>query len=256
MHRWLAPMLYRVHYNEPESAPPTDIQPFTFSSPAQGDAYDFSVTLQRTARAAGKRARVVLDDEMPEAETVLQRACEEVRPITRRFAITEAGAAEQAANTRLADLSGSMAGVYRWTVRAEVNVPDEVRQLNRDAYRKQHDIKSKAAAALLDIESTDRVRQKWQEFFATVEGSAGVMQAIQLTADPKKLPQVITDLIERREKGAQELLGTVDKIMESYRTVDMLDLVVRNDTVLRQTLKLLGLPVPPLEDETVLVNGM
>jgi hypothetical protein len=34
----------------------------------------------------------------------------------------------------------------------------------------------------------------------------------------------------------------------------MLDFVVSNESVLRSTLELLGLPVPPLEDDTLLVG--
>lgn len=252
MHKWLAPMLYHVQLNEPEAEPPVDIEPFVLTAPAKGDAYDFSVTLLRTATSAGKSARALLDDEVPEAEAVLQRACQEVRVITRQFDITEAGAAERAANEKLQSISGAMTGVYRWTVRAEVNVPDEVRQLNRDSHRKLHGIRSDAAAALLHISSTDEVRQKWQEFLAAVEGSARVVHAIQLAAAPEQLPQIIADLDKQRQQGAQKLLDTVDKIMQSYEKVDMLDFVVRNESVLRSTLELLGLPVPPLEDDTLL----
>ncbi|MEU4720724.1 hypothetical protein AB0G06_13925 [Nonomuraea dietziae] len=254
MRKWLAPMLYHVHQNEPEAVPPTNIEPFTFDSPAKGDAYDFSVTLHRTVRSAGRRARTVLDDEISEAEAVLQRAFEEVRPITRQFEITEAGAAELAANQRLASISSAITGSYRWTVRVEVNVSEEVRQLNRDAYRKQHDIRSEAAAALLHIESTNRVRLKWQEFLAAVEGSDRAVHAIQLAADRSQLPQIITGLVKQREQDAQELLSTVDRIMQSYQAVDMLDFVVSNETVLRRTLELLGLPIPPLQNDTILIG--
>ncbi|WP_204061085.1 hypothetical protein [Microbispora corallina] len=247
-------MLYRAQQNEPEAVPPIEIPPFTFASPAKDDAYDFSVTLHRTAISAGKRVRVVFNDEIPEADMVVQRACQEIRPITRQFEITKAGDAELAVNQQLASISSALTGVYRWMVRAEVNVPDEVRQLNRDAYRKQHDIKSDAAASLLHIESTDKVRLKWQEFLSAVEGSARVVHAIRLAADQTQLPQIIKELVEEREQGAQELLSTVDRIMQSYQAVDMLHFVVSNETVLRRTLELLGLPVPPLEDEAVLVG--
>jgi hypothetical protein len=249
-------MLYRVQQNEPEAEPLVNIEPFVLASPARGDAYDFSVTLFRTATSVGRRARALFNDDVPEAEAVLQRACQEVRPITRRFEITEAGAAEQAANEKLRSISGLMTGVYRWTVRAEVNVPEEIRQLNRDAHRKQHDIRSDAAAALLQIKSTDEVRQKWQEFLAAVEGSARVVHAIQLAVSPEQLPQIIAELVEQRQRGAQELLGNIDRIMQSYQAVDMLDFVASNETVLRNTLELLGLPVPPLEDDSLLVSGV
>jgi len=249
-------MLYIFHQNEPEAEPPVNIEPYVLASPAKGDAYDFSVTLFRTASSAGKRVRALLNDEVPEAEAVLQRACQEVRPITRRFEITEAGAVEQAANERLGSISGALTGVHRWTIRAEVNVPEEIRLLNRNAHRKQHEIRSGAAAALLEIESKDEIRRKWQEFLAAVEGSARVVHAIQLAVAPEKLPEIIAELDEQRQQGAHDLLGTVDKIMQNYQNVDMLDFVVRNESVLRRTLELLGLPVPPLEDETLLVGGV
>ncbi|MEU0482415.1 hypothetical protein ABZ260_24915 [Streptosporangium sp. NPDC006013] len=254
MRKWLAPMLYQVYQNEPDTVPPTNIEPFTFDSPAKGDTYDFSVTLHRTVRSPGRRARAVFDDEVPEAESVLQRAFEEIRPVTRQFEITEAGAAELAANQRLASVASAMTGSHRWIVRAEVNICEEVRQLNRDTYRKQHAIRSEAAAALLHIESTDKVRLKWQKFLAAVEGSDRAAQTIQLTADRTQLPEIIRGLVERREQNAQELLSTVDRIMQSYLAVDMLDFVMSNETVLRRTLELLGLPIPPLQDESILVG--
>ncbi|MET9239826.1 hypothetical protein [Nonomuraea sp. NPDC003709] len=254
MRKWLAPMLYRVQQNQPEAEPPIDIEPFVLSSPAKGDAYDFSVTLFRTATSGGKRTSALFSDEMPEAEAVLQRACQEVRSTTRRFEITAPGAAEQATNERLQAISGSMTGVYRWAVRAEVNVPEEIRQLNRAAHKRQHDIRADADAALLRIKSTDEVRQEWQDFLTTVVGSAQVEHAIKLAVSPEQLPQIIAELVEQRQQGAQQLLGTVDSIMQRYETVDMLNFVVRNETVLRRTLELLGLPVPPLEDDTLLVG--
>jgi hypothetical protein len=248
MRKWLAPMLYNVYRNEPEAAPPINIEPVTFASPAKGDAYDFAVTLHRNAHSAGKRVPAVFIEDMPEMEAILQRACERVRTTTRRFGITEGGMAEFAVNEELAGMSGSMIGIYRWTVRAEVNVPDEIRQLNRDAYRKQHEIRSDAAAALLRIANKDQVRIRWQEFLAAVEGNARVAQAVQLADDPKLLPRIVADLVEQREQGAQVLLGTIDKIMQNYQSVDMLDFAVANETVLRKTLELLGLPVPPEDD--------
>lgn len=254
MRKWLEPMLYQVHQNEPATVPPTNIEPFTFNSPAKSDIYDFSVTLHRTARSLGRRVRAVFNDEVPEAEAVLQRAFEEIRPVTRQFEITEAGAAELAANQRLASVANAMTGSYRWTVRAEVNICDEVKQLNRDTYRKQHAVQSEVAAKLLHIESTDKIRLKWQEFLTAIEGSNRAVQTIQLAADPEQLSEVIIGLVERREQNAQELLGTVDKIMQSYQAVDMLDFVMSNETVLRRTLELLGLPVPPLQDESMLVG--
>ncbi|MEV4838635.1 hypothetical protein AB0K05_29320 [Nonomuraea sp. NPDC049486] len=254
MRKWLAPRLYHIQQNQPEPEPPVNIEPFILASPAKGDAYNFSVTLFRTATSGGVRARAVFNDEVPEVEAVLQRACQEVRSTTRQFEITAAGAAEQATNDRLQAISGSTTGVYRWAVRAEVDVPEEIRQLNRDAYRKQHDIRADAAAALLRIESTDEVRQKWQDFLTAVVGSAQVEHAIKLAVSPDHLPQIIAELVEQRQQGAQQLLGTVDTIMQRYEREDMLNFVVSNETVLRRTLELLGLPVPPLEDDTLLVG--
>ncbi|MEV4807877.1 hypothetical protein AB0K18_48480 [Nonomuraea sp. NPDC049421] len=254
MRKWLAPMLYRIQQNQPEPDPPVDIEPFILASPAKGDAYDFSVTLFRTATSGGKRARALLNDEEPEADAVLQRACQEVRSTTRRFEITAPGAAEQATNERLQAVAGSMAGVYRWAVRAEVDVPEEIRQLNRDTHKRRHDIRADADAALLQIKSTDEVRREWQDFLTTVVGNAQVEHAIKLAVSPEQLPQVIAELVEQRQQGAQQLLGTVDSIMQRYETVDMLNFMVKNETVLRRTLELLGLPVPPLEDDTLLAG--
>lgn len=255
MRRWFTPALIHFQNNEPEPEPPKDIEPFTFFSPSRGDAHDFSVTLRRTASSARKRVRAVLDDEMSESNAVLQRAYEEVRQVTRRFGITDAGAAELATNERLAEISGSLVGIYRWRVRAEVNVSDEVRKLNQDAYKAQHAIRSGAEAKLLHIKTTDEVRKKWQDFLTVLDGDTLVEQAIKLTHDPTQLPQIVTDLVERREQGARELLTIIDKIMQRYEAVDMLDLEVSSESVLRRTLELLGVPVPPLDDDTVLAGG-
>ncbi|UBU18519.1 hypothetical protein [Nonomuraea gerenzanensis] len=242
MPRWTP--LDRFQQHEPEAGPPVDLGPVTFDSPAKGDAYDFSVTLHRSAGAAGKRVRGVPHDELLDSETVVQRARQEVRPITRRFDITQAGAAEEAANERLSAIS--LIGTYRWRVRAEVNVPDEIRELNRQAYRRQHEIRSETMAALLRIRGTDEVRHRWQDFLTGVVGSPRAAEAIQLVHDPAQLPRVIAGLIEQRESGAQELFSVIDRIVQGYQAVDLLDFEVRSENVLRNTLELLGLPVPPL----------
>ncbi|MGR6919136.1 hypothetical protein ACU635_33225 [[Actinomadura] parvosata] len=242
---WLTPLVYFQHH-EPEAEPPRGMSPATFDSPAKGDAYDFAVTLHLAAGSAGKRTRGAPPDDLLDVEAVVQRAREEVRPITRRFEITQAGAAELAANERLSAIT--LIGTYRWRVRAEVNVPEEVRELNRDAYRKQHEIRSRTAAALLDIRSTDEIRQKWQDFLAMVVSSPRAAQAIRLAHDPAQLPQVVAELVEQREGGVQDLLAVIDRIVRNYQAVDLLDFEIRNESVLRKTLELLGLPVPPLED--------
>jgi hypothetical protein len=96
---------------------------------------------------------------------------------------------------------------------------------------------------------TSRVyyRRRWDQFLNEAAESANAQHAVRLAEDPSNLAQALEDVLEGRKKGATELLTLIHKIIEAQQSADILDLVVKSETVLRETLKMMGIPVPDAE---------
>ncbi|WP_433540447.1 hypothetical protein ACQP10_34790 [Streptosporangium sandarakinum] len=243
---------------EPEE--PVREEPESFLSPARDDAYDFTVTVHRTASFAGRpRSAGSWLDDQSESEHVRGLIREVARQITRRFSIFDPDKAESAVNEhiqrRLDEIAqGDRRFTLRWWARAEVSIPEEVRELKQQVAVEKYKIYSKAETKALQIVKTDELRLAWERFLAAVEKSPKARPAIQLAENPGNVTQVFTDMLAEQQKNAEQLLSVIAKITDSLQQADILDVIVNSETVLRRTLEVMGIPLPAMEQDTFLIS--
>lgn len=235
-----------------------------FSAPARESAYDFKVLVYCSRQAATRRRlgrSLAYQVELGHVYEIVRGV---VRRTAREFSIFEPGAAERAINERLADkLSGAAVRsdrflVSRWAARAEVTLPDEVLALMRKTLGEEYEIKTRATTGALRMTTVDELRLGWDRFLNDVAQSRNARHAVQLAEDPQNIAQVLEQILQGRQDEAENLLTLIDRIVQAHLSADILDLAVNSETVLRQTLKMLGIPLPettassllaPLEDD-------
>jgi hypothetical protein len=253
---WLIKHQTSSHVQDP--APPTAVfEPAGFTVPAQGDAFDFTVTAYFISTSAGWRRVGLWRDSTLEMERLLEAVRVTVRETARRFPVFEAGRAEEAANRgvadRLAEMAAAADGVRAWTVRVELRPPDEVLDAMRESALDRYRIEAKAEADALRLRKTDDLRLRWQRFLEDTAASPTARYAVRLTKEPENAAEILSALQHERREGAEDLLEHVTRLAQALQSADILGLVVSSETVLRKTLGMMGVQIPRMEDDSLLV---
>lgn len=228
-----------------------------FPAPAREPAYQFEVTVycscQPMRRWRGARWPAQ-QDELARAYHLIRGT---VRQVAVQFSIFEPGAAEREMNERLADMLKD-AHLDRtlslsWTARAEVALPRDVLRLMRDAVADEYKIQATARVTELRMVKTNELREGWDRFLNEAAQSPNAQHAVHLAEDSADIAETLAKVLEARRAGAKDLLTIIDNILEAHRSADILDLVVRSETVLHHTLKMMGIPIPDLDPDNLLV---
>ncbi len=177
--------------------------------------------------------------------------------VTREHSIFHPDKAERAVNKRLAEELEKAKRADRairtsWTVRAELSLPDEVVALMRKTAEEEYRIHAKAQTAELLISRTGQLREGWDQFLNDAAMSKNAQHAVRLAENPSDVAKVLEDVLKDRRQGAEDLLSLISKIVDAQRSADILDLVVKSETVLRQTLKMMGIPLPDADEGMLL----
>ena len=248
-------LIKKYQYSDTDPGRSARVEPSAFSVPARGDAYDFAATVYCTRIPAGRRWGALWSGDEEEIERLHEIVREIARATAREYSIFDAGAAEQAVNDRLRMRLDDEArtGAGQWTVRVELTPPEEVRELMREALRKRHEIETNAEADALRREKTDELREGWRRFLDQTAADPIARYAVRLAEAPEGVAEVLKAVHDERRKGAEDLLKVIDRIAEAYQSADIVGLVVNSETVLRETLKLVGIEPPSLDPDAVLV---
>lgn len=223
----------------------------SFLSPARESAYDFIVTCRSSRTYYRRRRWERKPDDPSEFYQIVNLTRRTTWFNTRNYTIFEPAAAEIAINSRLAEALGNAESEQvidpGWAVRAELAIPEAVQDLIRGEIKEKFAIEAKARAAAALIDVTGKLRIGWDRFLDSAAASPNSHHAVRLAEDPSNLAQALEAVIKDRKKGASDFLILIDKIIEAQRSADILDLVVKSETVLRETLKMMGIPVPDPE---------
>jgi hypothetical protein len=228
----------------------------SFSVPAREPAYDFKVTVY-CARRPTRRRRHRWQAEKAELIRAYEIVRETVRLTAGQFSIFDPGMVEQAINERLADrLDGAKNSdrslISRWTTHAEVVVPNEVLALMRRTVEEEYEVRAKAQVSALRMTKTNELRVGWDRFLNDAAESRNAHHAVHLAEHSENIAQILAQVLQDRGKDAADLLTVINKIVEAHRQADILDLVVNSESVLRQTLKLIGIPLPEMDADSLL----
>jgi hypothetical protein len=238
---------------DPAARPLSD-EPATFSSPATDPAYDFTIeAYYRKTEMNRRRTSPWLDERERIRTSVLVR--ETAREISREYSIYEPGAAERAINAELVRRLGEGGRVDRsvWSARVEVRPPDEVREMLRKDLKGRYEIESRARANGLLLDMTDQLNQRWAAFLKGTAKTPAAPYALKLAEKPENFAEVLQEMLNERNKDTDEWLTLVTRIVEAHRDAGILDLVVESDTVLRKTLEMMGIELPPVDRDAPLV---
>jgi hypothetical protein len=228
-----------------------------FRVPARESAYAFKVAVYCTRhpmRWRWNRQWLANGEELARVYEIIRST---VRQTGGEFSIFEPAAAEQKMNARLVSrLDGAERSdrsiVSIWTARAEVALPGEVLALMRKTVDEEYEIWAKAKATTLRMEKTEELRAGWDRFLDDAAKSRNAHHAVELVEDPRNVARVLEAVLNDRRKGAEDLLTLINKIVEAERSADILDLVVKSETVLRETLKMMGIELPEMDAGTLL----
>jgi hypothetical protein len=227
-----------------------------FSTPAQGDAYDFLVSMRWRWTDGHWSTRWLKRPTGPGRAEVWEDITVATRCMLRRYPPNMPAEAEAALNRRLDDMAAEDG---RWRARAEVGLDEAVREQQRESWKRvltqQADqklakLEREAGYELLNDYTT--LVQRWQDLLADVGiGEKGEKPApylgrylVRLAAEPATAANVVDLLSDRREEKDDELLQAVIGAMTGRDQVNLLETDLAYDSALRRLVEWAGLPLP------------
>jgi len=219
----------------------------TFSAPASGEAFDFTVAVRLSRLPSGRRSAWIPDRE--EIDCVYDLVRQEVRATTRNHSIFEPSAAEKAVNEvlerRLATAPHvDSAIISRWRAKAELGLPEEVKTISRAHLINMYEIEAQAEATKLRVKKLRESSEVYEELLSEATKSSFARYAIRLTENPGNTADIFEQMLETRREDAEKLLTLVAKIVDAQHSANVYDLVLASDSALREAFARLGIPLP------------
>ncbi|MEU7000655.1 hypothetical protein [Nonomuraea sp. NPDC046570] len=223
----------------------------TFETPALGEAFVFAVVAHCTSLAGGKRHHggvwVDLMEETAIAHSLVRSV---VREVCRRHSAFTPSSAENAANEELRRrFAGHKALRERWSVRVEVGVSEEIREVQREALVEQQKISAKAEADILRLRKLAEVSEVGEAFLSAAKERWIARYAVRLAQGTDDAAVILSELMDERQAGAERLIRLVNEMAAAHKGAGVYDLVIASEGVLRHALKQLGVDVPALESD-------
>lgn len=230
---------------------PHDASEVTFETPALGEAFAFTVVAHCTPLAGGKRhlrgVWVDFEEERALAHGLVRSV---VREVCRRHSAFTPASAEGAVNEALRRaLSGRDALRDRWSVRVEVGICEDVRELQRKALKEQQQISSQAEADILRLEKLTQVSRIGEDFLSAAKERWIARYAVRLAQRTDDAAVILGELMNERQAGAERLIGLVNEMAVAHKEAGVYELVIASEGAFRHALKQLGMDVPALESD-------
>jgi hypothetical protein len=220
-----------------------------FTTPAEGDAYDFRVTVAGTWMARGQFSAKTFDrfiaDNWAEMAEVIHTT---VREHARRFPPHKPATAEAAINDVLRERIPSVVAGYSQnagadlslSARALVGMSGPVREIQSEAWAQllRRDAGFELARQL------GQLRTLWSEVLRVTLGDWTERYALQLAEQPSQTTEVVTDMLAERRQEAERQLDDLNRTIAKHQSIDMLDFVLQTDSALRAIMTTLGVPLP------------
>lgn len=226
----------------------------TFTTPSKGDAYDFSITAELCFCAVGPRSLESLyariDAWLPTITTELRFAA---RPVAREFPPFRPGAAEpavaaavqQAVDVALAGTAGLDRAVLTCTVQVRVDMPEEVRVLQREAVAEQTKVENSFEQSEQAAQRLGDLRVAWSKFIRDGLPMWETPYAILMAQQPVKTSAALFQMRADRKEEAARLVDAVAAVTAGSEKMDLLEFALATDSALTKTYELLGIAAPP-----------
>jgi hypothetical protein len=220
-----------------------------FTTPAEGDAYDFRVTVTGTWIVRGQFSAKTFDrfitDNWAEMAEIIHTT---VREHARRFPPHKPATAEAAINEVLRERIPSMLGRHSehagadlsLSVRALVGMSDPVREIQGEVWAQL--LRRDAGFEL--AKQLGQLRTLWSEVLRVTLGDWTERYALQLAEQPSQTTEIVTDMLTERRQEAERQLDDLNRTISKHQSIDMLDFVLQTDSALRAIMTTLGVPLP------------
>jgi hypothetical protein len=220
-----------------------------FTTPAEGDAYDFRVTVAGTWMARGQFSVKTFDrfitENWAEMAEVIHTT---VREHARRFPPHKPAAAEASINDALRERIASTLGKQSQnagadlslSARALVGMSEPVQKIQGEVWAQL--LRRDAGFDL--AKQLGQLRTLWSEVLQVTLGDWTERYALQLAEEPSQTTEVVTDMLTQRRQEAERLLDDLNRTISKHQSIDMLDFVLQTDSALRAIMKTLGMPLP------------
>ncbi|WP_327090822.1 hypothetical protein OIE66_09415 [Nonomuraea sp. NBC_01738] len=218
----------------------------TFETPAKGDGFSFEVTIHCVPKAVPKRR--FRSEPVIDREAVLGQIRAQVRERCRQHSPFTPEEAEREINARLRPSIPQ-----GWHVRVEVGATEQVRVLQQKAQAEQHAVAALAEVVRSRVTELGNLREHVESFLKVAAESWESRYAIALSQQPDHAAAIVNKMYDERKKEAEQLMNSVQKMVEAHKTADIYDLVIASDGALRQALASLGVAVPPIDSDPLFV---
>ncbi|GAB1819553.1 hypothetical protein [Herbidospora sp. RD11066] len=227
---------------------------FTITTPAQGDALPFHVTVHATWCAQYKTSRSGRDlhAEVDAKRVNVQRRIHDViRATARTFPPFQPDKAEEQIEKELAvALYSPVHDCDEITItistRTWVMASEEVLASRRTLSLQLLDDHNKLELTQSHVWRLNEERELWLTFLSACESHWRSRFAVHLAEHPVNVADVMGRMQSERRDEADRYITLVQNVVSAQQAVNVFDLVVQSDTMLRRALESLGIPVPDL----------
>ncbi|WP_182906533.1 hypothetical protein [Microbispora sp. H13382] len=258
---WLRSWLFPLPYDGESSHTEITDPPFTFDTPALGDAYMFTVSVRLQWSALGTGPDSDLSGAIKRhRERVRWTVSDIVRGAAREFPPHTPQQAEAEIGRRLKTMrlpqekDGTQVECTAFTrVGAPLPLVDQLQEIwsRRVADEERHESARRTAVRVREL------RDVWRDFLSEGMDDWISPYAVGLAETPQDISSLMKQMLQERQEEAQRLLDMVDNVMTAQQRADVYDFVVSSETVLRHTLKMMGIPVPdPAPDSLFAADGL
>lgn len=223
---------------------------YEFTTPANDDVFEFVVTARLDWCVKGERSFSELSADIADQRGgVHNRLREMVRDPGRRHSPFSPAEAEE-------DMNGALREMFDTRVHAcdeveitctpsvHVAMSEEVRAKRQELGHRLLQIEADTEVHKLRIKKWAELRDLWLGFLQEKSEEHAVRFAVQLAEYPEHIAAVMERMREERREDANRLLEIVRSVVNAQQTANVYDLVVSSETVLRNTLEMMGLDVP------------
>ncbi|MEV0565881.1 hypothetical protein [Dactylosporangium sp. NPDC050588] len=230
------------------------VRSVTFTTPAKGDSYDFSITVDlcfcATGVVAPARLDAKLDARLPDLTAELMTSA---RPIARDFPPFRPGAAEppvsraiqQAVEAALAGVPDEDGVYLSCSARVRVDMPAEVRELQRLALAEQVKFESRYEQSEQSAHRLGELREVWSKFINDGLPQWVTPYAMAMAQQPAQVAPLLFKLRDDRKDEAAKLVDAVAAVAAGADRMDLLEFALATDSALSKTYEILGIASPP-----------
>ncbi|MCM4081073.1 hypothetical protein [Paractinoplanes hotanensis] len=230
------------------------METIVFTTPAKGDAYDFTVTVEvclcATGQQTGEDLDSVLTHRLPDLVAEVKAAA---RPEARRHPIFRPGAAEpQVAAEIEAAVRQALVGVpdeqgtsLQAGTRVRVDMPEAVRDLQRQMIDEQVKLDARYEHSEQAALRLGELRDVWSKFIEDGLDKWNTPYAVHMAQQPAQTSATLFTLRKDRKEEAEKLVDVVAQVTVGTERMDLLDFAYATDSALRKTHELLGIVPPP-----------